>query len=181
MSPPDKSQSEWTTVHKLLHWIVAAAVILQLALGFQLDDLAAGDPQRIEVLRQHATLGITVLVLMLIRLAWRVTHPVPSPPATLSPRAAAAAIAVHRVFYIALLVLPLSGLALVAASGDRVPVLGGNLPGFGAAPDSVRGVFWFVHIAFALAVSLLVLGHMGAAIVHAVKRDGTFSRMLPWR
>lgn len=175
----DGGQATWTTVHKLLHWVIAVAVIYQLSLGFGLGDLANDDPQRLEVLRLHATLGLTILVLMLVRLGWRLTHSVPAPPGALSSALARAAHAVHIAFYVALLILPLSGLLLVAASGETIPLVGSDLSGFGPLGDTLRATLWYVHATFAIAVSLMVLGHIGAAIHHAFKRDGTFSRMLP--
>ena len=171
----------WTLAQQLLHWLIAAAVIYQLALGFDLGDLADDDPERLVVLRLHATTGVTILVLMLVRLVWRLTHAVLPPPATLSPRLARGAVAVHRAFYVALLVLPVSGLLLVASSADRVPLLGVDLPGFGPAAEGLRATLWTVHAVFAIATSLLVLLHIGAALRHAYLRDGMFSRMLPWR
>jgi len=178
--PTDTGGAGWTTVQKLLHWVVAAAVIYQLSLGFGLDDFADEDPERLEVLRVHATLGIAIFGLMLVRLGWRVTHAVPSPPSNLSPTLARAAHAVHLALYVALLALPLSGLLHVAITHDHVPLLGVDLPGFGAH-GKVGSALWYMHAAFAIAISLMVIGHIGAAIRHAFLRDGTLSRMLPWR
>lgn len=176
----DSGQPTWGAVHKLLHWLVAAAVLVQLYLGFELGDLADEDPARPETLRLHATVGLTILVLMVARLAWRLTHPVPPPPATLGPRLARASRAVHLTFYAALLILPVSGLLLVASSGNPVPLAGGlSLPGFGPAADALRGALWYLHASVAIATSILVLVHVGAAVRHAVLRDGTVSRMLP--
>jgi len=167
-------------VQKLLHWVVAAAVIYQLSLGFGLDDLADEDPERLEVLRLHATLGITIFALMLVRLGWRLTHAVPSPPSNLSPSLARAARVVHLGLYAALLLLPLSGLLHVVISHDYVPLLGVDLPGLGTHGKVAAGMF-YMHKALAIAISLMVIGHVGAAIRHAFLRDGTLSRMLPRR
>ena len=101
------------------------------------------------------------------------------PPAVLSPAMARAAGIAHVAFYVTLLVLPLSGLALVASGGDRIPLLGLDLPGFGPSGDLLRSSLWVVHVAFAIATSILVLVHIAAAVRHAMRRDGTFSRMLP--
>ena len=176
----DIGGSRWTIVHQLLHWLVAAAVIYQLTLGFDLGDLADDDPQRLTVLRLHATTGITILVLMLLRLGWRLTHDTLPPPTGLGPRLATGARIIPRAFYVALLVLPVSGLLLVAASSDRVPLLGLDLPGFGPAAEWLRATLWILHTVFAIATSIMVLLHIGAALRHALLRDGTFSRMLPW-
>ena len=177
----DAGRAQWTKVQKLLHWVIAAAVIYQLSLGFGLDDFADEDPERLEVLRLHATLGITILALMLVRLGWRLTHAAPAPPSNLSPTLARAARAIHLGLYVALLVLPLSGLLHVAVSHDRVPLLGTDLPGFGPSHGKLGAALWYVHAAFAIAISLMVIGHVGAAIRHAFLRDGTLSRMLPRR
>jgi cytochrome b561 len=103
---PAATPARWTALHKLLHWAVAAAVLAQLWLGFQLDDLAEDDPERLRTLALHASTGLLVLALMLVRLPWRLSHPVPPPPATLGPRLARASVIAHRAFYVLLLVLP---------------------------------------------------------------------------
>ncbi len=166
-------------MHKLLHWVVAAAVIFQLYLGFELGDLPQESAERLGVLRWHATIGVTIFVLMLVRLAWRLTHAVPPAPTTLGPRLARVARAVHIAFYVVLLILPLSGLSLVAGASDRVPVLGIELPGFGPVSEALRGTLWLIHATVAIATSVMVVGHVCAAVRHAMLRDGTFSRMLP--
>ncbi len=173
--------ARWTGVHKVLHWLIAAAVLYQLSLGFDLGDLADDDPRRLEVLRLHAATGLTILVAMLVRLCWRLTHAVPPPPVTLGPTAARLSLGVHRAFYVVLLALPVSGFLLLAASAERVPLPGFDLPGFGPADRALRATLWWTHAVLAITASLMVLGHIGAAVRHAVLRDGTFSAMLPGR
>ena len=177
----DTGSRRWTIVHQLLHWLVAAAVIYQLTLGFDLGDLADDDPQRLALLRLHATTGVTILVLMLLRLGWRLSHEVLPPPTSLGPKLAAGARIIHRAFYVALLMLPVSGLLLVAASSDHVPLVGFDLPGFSPTPEWLRTTLWILHAVFAIATSIMVLLHIGAALRHAFLRDGTLSRMLPWK
>jgi cytochrome b561 len=170
----------WTALHKLLHWAVAGAVFAQLYLGFQLDDLADEDPARVRILAWHATTGTIILALMLARLAWRLSHPVPPPPGTLGPRLARAAVIAHRAFYVLLLLLPVSGLALVASAGQTVPLAGGlALPGFGPLGEAARAGLWYLHTGAALATCVLLLGPLAAAVRHGLLRDGTVSRMLP--
>ena len=111
----DAGRAGWTNVQKLLHWVIAAAVIYQLSLGF---------------------------TLMLVRLGWRLAHAAPSPPSNLSPMLARAARATHLGLYAALLLLPLSGLLHVVITHDHVPLLGTDLPGFGAHGKVGTALWW---------------------------------------
>jgi cytochrome b561 len=61
-----------------------------------------------------------------------------------------------------------------------VPLVGGlTLPAFGPLGESARAVLWYLHTGTALATCVLVLAHVAAALGHALRRDGTVSRMLP--
>jgi cytochrome b561 len=177
---PAEVAARWTALHKLLHWVVAIAVLVQIYLGFQLDDLAATDPARLRTLSLHASTGVAIFALTLVRLAWRLGHPAPPPPATLGPVLARASVLVHRLLYVLLLVVPVSGLVLVASAGSTLPLVGGlSLPGFGPLGEGARAVLWYLHTGAALATCVLVLLHVAGALRHAVHRDGTLSRMLP--
>src|SRR5688500_4516402 len=101
-----------------IHWITAAVVVAQVAVGFAFHRLyEQGTPERMELFAWHKTIGATILFLALIRLAVRLMNPPPPYPSDFPPWERFLAVWNHRLFYILLLVLSLTGLA--AVSGRR--------------------------------------------------------------
>ena len=110
-----------------LHWITAAAFAFQIGLGWRMG--APRGPQTFAVFQLHKSVGITILLLTLTRVGWRLSHRPPPYPPTLRPIDAALARGVHAIFYLLLLGLPLSGWLMVSSSKVAVPTfLYGMLP-----------------------------------------------------
>ena len=110
-----------------LHWITAAAFAFQIGLGWRMG--APRGPQTFAVFQLHKSVGITILLLTLMRVGWRLSHRPPPYPPTVRPIDAALARGVHAIFYLLLLGLPLSGWLMVSTSKVAVPTfLYGALP-----------------------------------------------------
>lgn len=150
-------------VSKLLHWLVAVLVFTQLAMGkfFEIDPDKPDDG----LFNLHMTCGLTVLGLMLVRLAWRLGHPVPPLPAGTPAWQRLAALATHRAFYLLLIVLPLSGWMM-------------TLPGIVA--DGGKELLEEVHEVLGNIVLTLAAVHVLAGLKHHfMDRDNVLRRMLP--
>src|ERR1700675_1723748 len=104
-----RSEDRYTTVAMALHWLVAAIVLGQFALGWWMQEIPKQPPgPRAEAFNLHKSIGLVVLALMLARIAWRVGHPPPPLPAM--PRwQARLAQATHLFFYAVLVALPVTG------------------------------------------------------------------------
>ncbi|WP_310533724.1 cytochrome b [Novosphingobium sp.] len=109
--------ARYTSVAIALHWSIAALVVLNLTVGWWMEDLV--EPYRTLVVRLHQSSGMTVLVLALLRIGWRLTHRPPPFDADLSRIERMAASVVHFALYAAMLGLPLSGWALISANPPR--------------------------------------------------------------
>lgn len=157
-----------------LHWLSAAAILALLVTGFRAA--GSGDPAaEAALLRLHVPLGITVLVLTVLRLAWRLfldrrPHPIAGMPRWQDRLARMT----HAAFYVLLFAMFGSGIALVATSGAGPVLLGGA----GMLPEFEDFAPLAAHaIGAMLLIALLVL-HTGAALHHHfVRRDGIFRRM----
>jgi cytochrome b561 len=169
----------YTAVSQALHWLIALLAFALLAMG-KLGEVEADEPG--SLFGWHTALGLTVLVLMIIRLGWRLTHSVPSLPATRPPWQARIARGLHHGFYALLIALPLSGWLLTSVEGDAVswfgifPVPSLPVPGGEAAEDAIEEAHEL------LGNLLLVLAglHVLAALKHHfMDRDDVLRRMLP--
>ena len=174
----------WGPVSQTLHWLVVVLVLALAVVGLSLDSLPK-TPKYFWVFTLHKSLGITVLVLALARIGWRLYAGAPLPvPGTPRWQARAAA-ATHWLLYALLLAMPLSGWLYDSASGLRPFRWFGlfTMPKL-AAPDEALAdrahelhewLFWVLVAAVAL--------HAAAAFHHHLFRnDATLLRMLPrWR
>lgn len=167
-----------------LHWITAVLVLFQIWLGLSFADMAQG-PQRTELFTWHKTIGATILVLALIRLAYRLKNPPPPFPPDLPKWRRYVAVWNHRLFYFALIVLPLTGLIAVSgmakgpttelAGGIRLPVIPGISEGTGDMSGDLHKLLVYITIA-------LLLLHVGAALYQQfVEHDRTAGRMPPFQ
>ncbi len=127
----------------------------------------------------HKSIGLTIALLIVLRLAWRIKHTPPALPAALPRWQARAAGINHFLLYAALLIQPLVGYLGSSFSGYPVKYFGISVPGWGWNSPPLKDFLSEVHLALAWLISALVLLHVAAAIAHLVKRDGVFQRMLP--
>lgn len=100
----------YDSVQKTLHWLVTALVVLQFVLAWTMPEIKRGQPAT-GLVDLHLSVGATILVLLLLRLAWRVTHPVPPVPDDLPVWQQWASRMTHYAFYVLLVVMPLAGWA----------------------------------------------------------------------
>lgn len=165
-----------------LHWLVAALVFVQLGLGLY----AAGLPvslARLQWLSRHKSLGLLILALALVRLAWRSMNRAPALPDAMPRWQREAAVTTHWLLYALLVLVPLAGWMHASAAG-----LSANWFGLFQVPDllpkepELSEFLKVVHKSCATLLALLLLIHVGGALRHAlVLRDGVMHRMLPWQ
>jgi cytochrome b561 len=166
-----------------IHWITAALVVTQVIIGFTFDEFMERGPARSEVFAWHKTLGATILVLALVRLAVRLLNPPPPYPTDFPKWERFLAVWNHRLFYLLLIALPLTGLAAVSgrAEDGTVPLLFGlKLPAIpGIAPENDFGD---VHGILVLTTLALVVLHVGAALYNQFgSSTNVADRMPPFR
>lgn len=182
MSSPDFPRDRYGAVAIALHWLIGLALIGQVTFGFLLDDLAPrGTPSRGAVINLHKSFGIVLGVLILLRLAWRLAHRRPGWPAALSAFQRRAALAVHVALYACMVVMPLSGYVGSNFSKHGVKFFGHTLSPWGPDRPAVYDALNGVHVATGWLFAVLIAGHVAAALVHALRRDGVLSRILPGR
>ncbi|MCK0206676.1 cytochrome b [Starkeya koreensis] len=153
--------SRYDRIARLLHWSVAALVLVQFATGWSWGFFERGSPPRFYLFRVHLFAGYAVLALAVLRIGWRLTHAAPPLPEGMGRLTAIAAHATHGLLYLAILVQPILGAVTTTALGKSL--------GTGK-----------VHVALAYVIAGIVVLHVAAALWHQfVRRDGLMARMLP--
>lgn len=182
------ARTRYTAVAVVLHWLIALAILGQIALGLAMTQLALPPMRQFQLYQWHKSIGITVLLLIVLRVLWRLGHRPPPLPLAMPAAERRAAAGVHLLLYALLLGLPLSGWAVVSASPFNIPtVLYGVLPWphLPVLPDlhdkvPVEAVLKAVHAYGAWVLIALLALHIVAALRHAlILRDDVLWRMLP--
>lgn len=169
----------WGAPARLMHWLVAALVLVQCVLGAMAVAWPLS-PVKLDLFVWHKSTGMLVLVLVLMRAGWRVVNVTPALPAETPALERHAARATHLLLYAVLVLLPLSG--WVAGAAANVPfrvfrVIPLPMP---VAPDeALAALANAVHAALVAALAMLLTAHVAGALRHHfVLRDDVLLRML---
>ncbi len=176
-----------------LHWAIAAAIIILIYVGKWMTEALEthSAPQMVvfQAYQWHKSVGLSVLVLSLFRIYWRVRHKPPALPDQMSAFERLASHAAHIGFYGLMIGLPLTGWAMVSTSPWGLPTIWfglfewPHLPILSTLEDKkpVEAVFKEAHELLGnLAIGLIVL-HVLAALKHQfINRDQVLARMVPW-
>ena len=184
------SRTRYGTVAMSLHWLIAALVIANICLGLYFSGLNRDDPNLFMLVQTHKSIGLTVLVLSVIRLLWRLVNPVPPLPAGMSKPLRWVAHASHFLLYFLIIAIPLSGWALVSSSPMGLPTMyfgWFEWPHIGFLADLTRAQkmplrhdFGMIHVYLAWSAIVLVPIHVLAALYHQfLRRDDVLKRMMP--
>lgn len=179
-SVPIAARESYDPIARFLHWSMALLIVLAFVLGLTIDAFPS-DWKRAAI-ESHKAIGILLIVLLVARCAWRLTHRPPEPEAS-SPLLAVAARLGHAGLYVLMLVVPVIGLVYAIKRGQgldlglfSIPPLAAPAPRAETRP--IRA--WHEWASYAL-IALAVLHAIAALWHHTVRRDDTLRRMLPLR
>ncbi len=168
----------YTPVAKGLHWLMAVLILGLLVLGVYMHELPLS-PQKLQLYAWHKWAGVTVFVLVWLRLAWRVTHRPPPLADTLSAPQRALAHAGHALLYGLMVVIPLSGWLMSSAKGVQTVWFGVlPIPDLLGRDKALGEQLQWLHAQLGTLLMLTLAGHVAAALWHHfVLKDDTLCRM----
>ncbi|HEV7352631.1 MAG TPA: cytochrome b [Brevundimonas sp.] len=170
----------YSTVAIALHWGIAVLVLMQIGLYFAAD--AVEGPAARTFIDVHKASGLSILVLTLIRLLWRVRHPAPPLPAATPGWQRYLARITQVLFYVVLIALPLGGWAASSAAQRPIDWFGlFNWPLLPLPADrELAGALMQMHENGAKVLYVLLALHVAGALKHQfIDRDSVLRRMLP--
>ncbi len=169
---------QYGTTAKVLHWLIVALLIVQYLIGWLMPDVHRGPPGVPMVM--HMSVGLTILVVIVLRFVWRLAHPV-APESSLPPWQRLSSELVHWLLYILVLATTFSGWLFASFRGWSVsyfymlpfPMLASDNAAAGRAIDGLhQAAEWTLLVFIGL--------HVVAAFAHLfVYRDRVMQRMLP--
>ena len=193
------NNTKYTNVAITLHWLIGIAILFMFILGWFMTELpkesakttsfdifnlglmtwevAKEESPRAFYFNLHKSIGLTILMLIVLRIYWRFTH---RPPAFLNSMKLwekRLAKATHHSLYLLMFLIPLSGIIMSAGSKYGVKWFGIKvIPGFD--DKVIRELFFEFHEIFGLLLLLLLIFHILGAIKHSIiDKDGTLRRM----
>lgn len=191
--------TKYTNVAIALHWLIGIAILFMFILGWFMTELpkesakttsfdifnlglmtwevAKEESPRAFYFNLHKSIGLTILMLIVLRIYWRFTH---RPPAFLNSMKLwekRLAKATHHSLYLLMFLIPLSGIIMSAGSKYGIKWFGIKvIPGFD--DKAIRELFFEFHEIFGLLLLLLLIFHILGAIKHSIiDKDGTLRRM----
>jgi cytochrome b561 len=176
------SGDTWGAVARGFHWLIAALILVQFGIGNVAEDMKL-TPAKLDLFVWHKSIGVTVLVLAVLRLAWRAVNPPPAMPAGTPAWERRLAAIAHWVLYILIFAVPLSGWWVSDAS--RVPFKAFfflPMPDFIATNRALQETAGEVHEALTTVLLFVVIVHVAAALRHHfLLHDDVLRRMLTGR
>ncbi len=172
----------YTAAAKSLHWLMALMIAGLFALGLYMTALPLS-PAKLQLYSWHKWAGVTVFVLLLVRVAIRIAFRPPPLPAGMSRGQQLAAHAGHLALYLLMLAIPVSGWLMSSAKGFQTVWFGVlPLPDLVGKDKALGELLAEVHEVLSWTLVALVVIHAAAALKHHfIDRDDVLARMLPAR
>ena len=176
------SADSWGTIARSFHWFIALLIIAQFVIG-RIAEAMSLSPAKLDLFVWHKSIGLTILLLVLLRLIWRLADPPPAPPTSSPGWETKLAAGGHYLLYLLMFAVPLSGWWISDAS--RVPFKAYfvmPMPDFVETNRAMQETAEGVHEGLVTALLVVALIHVAAALRHHfLLKDDVLRRMLPWR
>lgn len=183
-------QARYTSVAIGLHWLIALGILSLVLMGVVMVQFSLPLAVSYELYQLHKSIGVSVLLLVVLRTLWRLSHGAPPLPASMAARQETAANVMHRLLYALMLWIPLTGWFLLSVSDENHPFRffgtfwWPEVPLFGLLHrnPSTGNVVRIFHVYGGWIISAAVALHIVAALRHQfVHKDDILGRMLPDR
>jgi len=176
---PESYQAGYSGFAKSLHWIIALLVLTAIPVGIVMGQI---ENAPFNLFNFHKSLGVLILILMTIRLIYRLVHGAPK-ETNIPAFYRFAGSATHWALYLLLFLTPISGAIANMYYGAVTPFFGlFEVQPFFVKDEEIANFIFSRHKILGWAVGALAIMHIGAALFHyVIRKDGVMQRMLPGR
>jgi len=166
---------------KFLHWTIVILIIAQYFIVESAEELPDG-LEKLSLISWHKSFGMLVLILALVRIAWRLANRGAPAPVPMPKQQRIAAATGHGLLYLLILAQPLTGWAMSSAANYPVTLFGWfQFPALVGASHDLHEILEEVHEATFYALVVVAAIHVAAALYHHFwMKDDTLRRMLPF-
>jgi cytochrome b561 len=179
--PSQGSPLRYGAVAQAFHWVIAALVVTQFVLFKLEEDLPIG-AHKLALLARHKSVGMTILMLAVLRLLWRLKNPPPELPPNMTPLERKLARGTHALFYVLLFAMPVTGWMMSSAKNYSVSWFGWfTWPNLVGKNETAYNVLHSTHEILSDVLLVVAILHILAALKHHFwNRDNVLVRMLPF-
>jgi len=173
----------YTRTAQFLHWIMAIIFITAWLIGFYSRNFLTfenDESLKGNAINLHKNIATTIIFLVVIRIFWRYTHPVPKLPNSMSNTMKKLAHAGHLVLYAILIAVPISGCMYSWNAGHPAPVLYlFDIPRLVNENPKLMAITYPVHVYLSWFAGLIIVGHILAALKHHfIDKDHVLKSMI---
>jgi cytochrome b561 len=170
---------QYGTTAKVLHWLIAALLLVQYLIGWLMPDIHRGMKPG-AAMTFHVSIGMTILILVVLRLAWRLTHPV-APESSLPPWQRLSSEVVHWLLYALVLATTVTGWLFASFRGWSISFFYlAPMPMLASGNAETVKIIDGLHQAMEWALLVVIGIHVAVALAHIfIYRDRIMQRMLP--
>jgi cytochrome b561 len=174
---PESYQQGYSGFAKALHWIVALLVLTTIPVGIAMGQIQNAP---FNLFNFHKSIGVLILILMTVRLIYRLSHGAPPEP-NIPAIYRYAGTATHWALYVLLFLTPISGAIANMYYGAGTPFFGlFEIAPFFTKNEETANFIFARHRWMGFAIGVLAMMHIGAALFHyVIRKDGVLQRMLP--
>jgi len=161
------SGEDYGLVAKLLHWLIAVVFVCQIPIGWYMTGLSDEQLLYWRLLDLHIVLGLSLFLLVPLRLGWQLVDSNPQLSPALAPWERHAARTVHLLLLIAMVILPLTGFLFADSNGEPINLFNWvEIPDLGQFSKPVRKGLGGIHYYVAYTCALLIVVHVLAVVKH---------------
>ncbi len=178
---PTSKSTRYDAIAQTFHWVIAALIVVQFVLAIMADDLPVG-MHKLGLLARHKSFGMTILMLAVLRLLWRLKNPPPELPSGMPAIEEFLARFTHIAMYGFLFAMPLSGWLMSSAKNYSVSWFGlFTWPNLISKSENAFHLLDNTHKILAIALFTTAALHIAAALKHHFwTKDDVLRRMLPF-
>ncbi|MEX0942398.1 MAG: cytochrome b [Pseudomonadales bacterium] len=177
--PIRNTNDRYGLVHVFLHWLMAVTIFGTFVLGLWMVELDYYDAWYKKAPDLHRSIGVFIVILLTVRLAWRLSNPVPAPLPSHTHFERLTAVVVHTCLYVLVVAVAIAGYLMSTADGRSVLVFDWfEVPATVTGIDNQEDIAGEIHFYLAVLLIALVAVHGLAALKHhLVDKDATLRRM----
>ena len=155
--------TEYGLISKLLHWISAILLLVQIPLGFYLVDLDFG-PERLDIEDIHVIIGLSIFYLVILRLVNKIINPTPKLDPSIFKGQKFLAKLNHILLYVTILSITMSGILKKLFNGETLVIVFKKI----RIEDNfeLSEIFYDIHVFSNYLIIALITLHITAVIIH---------------
>nr|VFJ54255.1 MAG: cytochrome b561 [Candidatus Kentron sp. DK] len=168
------SSTAYAPLFKLLHWLMAAIIIVLIGVGIYMAELPKEAPNRLDIYALHKATGALVLMLVIVRLLWIAGSRPPALPAVFDGKEKLIIKGVQTILYLLMILIPVSGYVMSTAAGYPISFFGlFELPQLIAESKAVAGFFHEMHEILGFTLIFFIVLHVAGGLKHRIKDKGS--------